>query len=162
LPPTAGAAPGVGNWLSLLHKEELLENLRAAAGIMLNARRHPCHGQPGLCGQCCTVIGMGLDEQRGLSPRRHVGDRPARGVEADRRADGVGDALHDDLLVAVGEVRVLLAPIAANEGVGQLVSLDPDLGVGGELRRDRFNADVLACGAQYPRAEPGISSTATV
>src|SRR5262245_46296309 len=48
-----------------------------------------------------------------LSPRRHVGNRPTRGVEADRRADGVRDTLHDYLLVAVGEVRVLLVPVAA-------------------------------------------------
>jgi hypothetical protein len=64
------------------------------------------------------------------SPGRQIGDRPTRGVEADHGADGVGHALDDDLLLAVGQLRVLLAAIAGNESVGQLVNLDPDLGVG--------------------------------
>lgn len=77
-----------------------------------------------------------------LSPARHVGDRPTGGVEADRRADGVGDALDDDLLLAVGQLRVLVASVAADERVGQLVNRDPDLSIGRETIRDRFDADV--------------------
>ncbi len=56
-------------------------------------------------------------------------------------ADGVGDALHDDLLLGVGELRVLLLAVPTDQRVSQLVDLGRDLGVGRELRRNDVDHD---------------------
>lgn len=56
----------------------------------------------------------------------------------------MADALDHYLLGTVGEVGVLLAPVAADEGMGKLVDPDCYLGVGGEFLRGWLDADVMA------------------
>src|SRR5262245_41482292 len=53
---------------------------------------------------CQTVDQLGVaGDLIALAPAGHVGHREAGGVEAEGRADAVGDALGDDLLAAVGQ-----------------------------------------------------------
>ena len=128
------------------------------AGGLVNLSRYLSRHCPQRCvletpSQSIDQFGVALDLPA-LAPAGQVGDREAGGVETDRPADGVGDALHDDLLLGVGELGVLLLSIATDQRVGQLVDLGRDLGVGRELRRDDIDDDAERCGG---RSSPGPS-----
>ena len=90
-------------------------------------------------------LGVALDLPA-LTPAGQVGNGEAGGVKTDRPADGVGDALHHDLLLGVGELGVLLLAVPTDQRVSQLVDLGRDLGVGRELRRDDIDHDAEGAG----------------
>ncbi len=53
----------------------------------------------------------------------------------------MGDGLDDDLLLGVGQLRVVVAAVGADEGVAELVHERADLRVGGDVAGDRADCD---------------------